>query len=715
MYNAIKPGAVYKGQIGNSVLYNPYTNGVETTLRPTTPVTPSVSTGVPNVPRSGVYNPYTTSALRSRVSTAGSYTYNPFGAIQDPPVKPKAGNAVKLPAGAGKIAGAAGRVLGGAGLVTTLANDVRNLILDFPFGQRLPDGTRIRDRLGNPVDLFDDTRSLPGIDDVASNVFPSSRSVTGGGGPTTQPAPTARVIWRAAYSQKRAGDEPGGGNWIWETRDQQGDFSPAAYWEITPGSPDLGSALELVSYSNGVKQSTFINYVQFMNAWRIDGYTMIPGQPTVEGPAPGGVDPGKIPIPEFPTTRPINEGGRTVVPREAPTTPETEEQQGLRERIRRDTGTKTAEELGKEALKDPLSPMRDKLPFPFFPPVRPSIPNKIPTESTTGGQVRQNEPPKPPTKTPTGCSNCEKVTQNMIGALGDLVSGQGNALNTALNTLNTGLNATQLGLLRQIDDKLGPQVTGGLSGAIGRVTTLVQKFARSLHLDKVLNMLTFATVLHNAAMLSGNLAQTLGDVTSTAINTLIIRDENEEQIDVNQILGQQFNQMMSNVLGQEVWTGVKVTWNKANRIVQTASNIIWSIRSIADSAREIQEWIGENTGKIGNALKRARVVPENAYGWMPERFNSGNAVQRKLQRMRDNLEPLDDAANSLQGVLGEVTNITQEVNELRENKQAFDQAVQSLTPANRPENTPVKTAANTSDTASVSPTTTLNDRAKAEG
>jgi peptidoglycan hydrolase CwlO-like protein len=302
-------------------------------------------------------------------------------------------------------------------------------------------------------------------------------------------------------------------------------------------------------------------------------------------------------------------------------------------------------------------------------------------------------------------SSCGGGKLNQINNGVNRNGGRLDGLNAALSGADLAQNSV---LLRVIDGKLGPQLPGGISGWLG-------KFAKSLHLDKVLNMLTTVTVLHNAAMLSTNLAQTLGDVASTAINTLIIRDENADQIDVNEILAKQFDQWAAGLLGQDVWTGVKLNWNKANRIVSTASNIVWSVRSIADSAREIGEWTAENTGKIGNALKRDRVVSENAYPWMPERVSGANAAQRKLQRMRDNLEPLDDAASSLQGVLGEVGSITSEINELREAKERFDTEISTAPPKPRTDNTPVKDAADSSDAASVSPTTTLPDRGKAEG
>jgi len=204
-------------------------------------------------------------------------------------------------------------------------------------------------------------------------------------------------------------------------------------------------------------------------------------------------------------------------------------------------------------------------------------------------------------------------------------------------------------------------------------------------------------------MLSRSLAQTLGDVASQALTLLGIKDENNSPIDVNEILGKLINEKMSDLLGAEVWAGTKATWNKANRILSAASQIVYTVRSIADSAREIQEWTASNLGKIGNALKRNRVVESDAYGHMSENVQSQNSFMLKVQRYRDGVDSLDDAASSFSGVLGEFSNITSEMNEFVEQKQRFDAALKDAQPKTIPDNYPVKDKAAATKTASASP------------
>lgn len=294
---------------------------------------------------------------------------------------------------------------------------------------------------------------------------------------------------------------------------------------------------------------------------------------------------------------------------------------------------------------------------------------------------------------------------------------QGNKLDR-LDALLSGITAVgqgvDLAVLNTINNKLGDQIpNGGIGGKLQAMQQFAEKAWRATRLDKVMNALTLITVLHNAAMLSTSLFSSLGDVTSTALQAIGIKDEEGNPLDVNELLTKTADEFASSLLGEEIWKGTKQTWHKLNRIVTTASNLIWTVRSIADSAREVAEWTAENTGKIGNALKRWRVVSEKAYGWMPEQVNSGTALQRRWDRIRNGAENLDDAASSLQGVLSEVTNVQQEFQELTEQRQAFSQALENATPKPRPENTPVKTAADSSDTASKSPAIANPDRANA--
>lgn len=262
--------------------------------------------------------------------------------------------------------------------------------------------------------------------------------------------------------------------------------------------------------------------------------------------------------------------------------------------------------------------------------------------------------------------------------------------------LNLGGQALDLTLLGVINDKLGPQVPGGISSFLGR-------FAKSIHLDKIINALTLITALHNAAMLSRNLGSTLGDLTGQALSVIGLKDEEGDAIDVNKIFSKKVDELFVSILGESVWKGTKETWNKANAIISSTTQVMWTVRSLFDSGREILEWTAENTGKIGNALRRFRVVGENAYRWMPERVTATNVWAEKVNRAREGVDSLDDAASSLSSVLGEVQNIQQEYKELKEQKERFDKNLREFTPKEREDNEPVKAAIEAGRAASKAP------------
>ena len=63
---------------------------------------------------------------------------------------------------------------------------------------------------------------------------------------------------------------------------------------------------------------------------------------------------------------------------------------------------------------------------------------------------------------------------------------------------------------------------------------------RATRMDKVLNVLNTIFALHNAAMLSRNLAQTVGDVATQSLQFFGIRDASDQIIDVNEVVGNTF-------------------------------------------------------------------------------------------------------------------------------------------------------------------------------
>ncbi len=233
-------------------------------------------------------------------------------------------------------------------------------------------------------------------------------------------------------------------------------------------------------------------------------------------------------------------------------------------------------------------------------------------------------------------------------------------------------------------------------------------------LTQVMNTISTAATLHNAAMLSANLGQTLGDVVTESVQTFApmfgVDKEVAEAFNFNEVLGNAVNETLERALGKAVWEGTKSTFVKLNRVITTASNIAWTVQSIGDSARSIAEFTAENTGKIGNALKKWRVVGENAYEWMPEDITARTATQRKLDKAIEGIGSVDDTVSSIGSVVSDVKSIGDEVNELKEQRNEFKQAIEELEPKRNSDNKPIAKEESEKKEGSTAPSITKEDK-----
>ena len=214
------------------------------------------------------------------------------------------------------------------------------------------------------------------------------------------------------------------------------------------------------------------------------------------------------------------------------------------------------------------------------------------------------------------------------------LQGMNNNLANALGLADLAQGANIAKMVSRIDNTVHHNKWG-----LEAVQGFADKAWKATHADKVLSALTLMASLHNAAMLSRNLGETLGELTSQGLATIGIKDSEGSPLDINEAIGKSFNALMTNILGAEVYTGVKETWLRSSRIISSASQIVWTVRSIADSAREVTEWTAENTGKIGNALKKFRVVGEDAYKWMPEKVTATNKWLSKVDKLKVRYRP----------------------------------------------------------------------------
>ncbi|HEY9665106.1 MAG TPA: hypothetical protein V6C65_42235, partial [Allocoleopsis sp.] len=236
--------------------------------------------------------------------------------------------------------------------------------------------------------------------------------------------------------------------------------------------------------------------------------------------------------------------------------------------------------------------------------------------------------------------------------------------------------------------------------------TILDKFtalSNRLKLPEIINAMTFFAVMHNAMFLSRDAVETVGDLMSMGLAAIGLKDENNQPHDINQYVGEGWKQLMVRIFGASQYNSLLKKWQTANRIISSAFNIMYNVRNLFDSAASVGEWTAENVGIIGNALKEARIVRENAYKNMPENFSAGQAQRTRAQQLLDAIGGVENTASTLYAVTADVVDIQEEFQEVNKSIVAFNQTVQAAQPnPARLENVPVKEASDAAKAESVS-------------
>jgi hypothetical protein len=281
--------------------------------------------------------------------------------------------------------------------------------------------------------------------------------------------------------------------------------------------------------------------------------------------------------------------------------------------------------------------------------------------------------PPPPPATPEEPCRGNRCSQRQLRGIDDA--------NTRLLRLEQGLlggadlaaNAAILRKLNEIDAKLGPQITGGGIG------NFIKKMWDSMVVQKILNILTFVTVLHNAYMLSSNLSQTLFSAFDNILEFFgaEFKDANGQDVSTSQWASNAIEGFFNGIFGTETVNGIQSNWKKFNRIYQAASNIVSSFQSMIFSVLESLEVVGNYVALIGNASKKFGVFTEKCYRWMNPNLNfTTNKYFNALNNVQEAVESIDE-------VTGEALNIQQTGAELFNQQAALKTAVEEVIPGDQ--------------------------------
>lgn len=292
----------------------------------------------------------------------------------------------------------------------------------------------------------------------------------------------------------------------------------------------------------------------------------------------------------------------------------------VRERESKQTQTQTAPEVATIPFPPPL----------LFTPAAPNG-NVTDVEFPNGEpKVTQQEEKKVTQAAPP--TSCEISNACVINKLGDAQRQN----NNNYSGVTAALQGIDLSALAVINDKLGPQLPGGISGYFKAAWEATK-------MDKVLNMINTLLLVHNAAMLSRNLGETLGDAASAVLQFLGIKDHEKNTIDVNEVLGKSITDLIKSILGEEVYTGVSKQWNLYNRIITAGMGVVAAIQNMVNAALDGLNTIGSWIAKMGNRAQEQGMVDDRSWKWMDETPNFRNPTARFLEKV----ENLEDAADSV--------------------------------------------------------------------
>ncbi|WP_346289946.1 hypothetical protein [Sphaerothrix gracilis] len=264
----------------------------------------------------------------------------------------------------------------------------------------------------------------------------------------------------------------------------------------------------------------------------------------------------------------------------------------------------------------------------------------------------------------------------------------------------------------KLDDILGRLGDNGIVPAVGdagilaklqQMDSFAKKAWETTGLQKAVNVLTLLSALHNAYYLSQDVALTFGEFVSLGLDVVGIEKEDGSPIDVNQAVGNAISNMLNNALGEQLVTDISNTLTRANRIYQSGANIMWTLRNIQDTTADAIEMSANNTGKIGNALKRSGVVDALSYQWMSENVQVRDQYRAKVNRWYEGIEGVEDRFSTLYGVTSNVREIQEEFDYLGDARADFAQNIADAIPKEIPDNTPIQDDFNDSKVASESP------------
>lgn len=238
--------------------------------------------------------------------------------------------------------------------------------------------------------------------------------------------------------------------------------------------------------------------------------------------------------------------------------------------------------------------------------------------------------------------------------------------------------------LNKINGILSGAILGNTQRAISKLDALTgalnEKFNKTweyLKLDRVLNLISTAASIHNAAMLSRNVLGSLVDSFSGILSIVGLRDAEGNPYDLGSQISDGIESLIISMIGAEAAQGISEQWNKWNRIISAGAAVVMAVRSVQWALAEGIEIIGNWVAQIGNGLREGGAVNDRQWPWMKE----GIKIKQfsRVEKFNEGLESAENITNQIYATVAAGVEIGQTVNEVRNAKSNFDSTLATET------------------------------------
>jgi hypothetical protein len=234
-----------------------------------------------------------------------------------------------------------------------------------------------------------------------------------------------------------------------------------------------------------------------------------------------------------------------------------------------------------------------------------------------------------------------------------------------------GVTIAQNAVLQKTANVIGTTTTTTMKAVTNAKYGLekIQGFAetawKATHADKILNVISTMAALHNAAMLSQNVGQSLAEAANSGLSLFGVKNSQGQAVDVGQAIGSSIKAKITQIVGASGYNSLSQAWLKLNRIHQAVGATVSAIHGTKNALLEADEITGSHVAQIGNSLRDQGLVEDNSYEWMNDKPDYKENFKGVLGR----LEQAEDVAQRVSAIVSSGLEIKESSTELVKNSE----------------------------------------------